>query len=1140
LPAVAAELVARLDCAVLAMRYPVVDDFVIALAGSFYYLVLGKGQPVTRALALSLPRVAPEPPTAGAPALSIATPALFGLRAGELTLVPPDGGPVEVQTERQKLAEFPPQPERFVGRVGPMTRATTALAPRSGRVGVLLHGMAGGGKTACALELAYTHRESFPLMAWHAAPPEGADITTALSDFVLALERQLPGLQLAHLLSDVTALRERLPGLTEVLEQNRVLIVLDNIESLLTDRPGDVDGPGTWRDERWALLIDAIGNHQGLSRLVLTSRRRPAQLNPAMVVEAVHALSLPEAVLLARDWPHLRALIDATTLPPGLTPAQARDLAARTLAVVQGHPKLIELANGHARDPATLTARLAEADRTWLTRGTRLEPFLRGDEPAGTDRDYLTVLQGWTRSSTQALPEDAATLFGFLCCVEEDDREHHIIQAVWADLWQRLDRPGDPPDLETALVPLVEQALVSTEANPDTGQVVRLRIHPGVAEAGRTTTTPDLPAAVDTALGDYWLANLWHALQQEQEQELGWLVLRAARSAGPYLLRQHRWPELAAATEQVQHRDTSTATAAALLPMLAAAREATRGTDQELAVGGIHARALMILNPDQAETLFRQLLDTAVTREQFGTAKNLTGDLIHFYRDSGRFDEALTLVDTMAEYTRRAGYGPWTQLLHQTTRLQILHFQGHYQQVLDTVEELRDQMAVLPDPPGPHDSTIVPFSVRESTLNTGVLAANRLGRWQQALDLNAATLDSMRRRGASDAEQAFAAFNDYFPLLRLGRPVEARDLLIWCRAVFEANNNILMLGKTLSSLADVEATLGHADRAIDLETDALRFKYLAADSEVGVSHNNLAGYLQRSGGDPQRIWAHCLAAAVIVYQTGSGHLTTWLQPLGGLLAAEPVAAPGEFSQVCQIVDQIDGVHLADLLARLPQRAPDGQAAMDEVLHLASEAGAEHTRQLLAGWEPVLSALHAAISHSDPATRDAATHILNYALTTLEQQPKWQGLVAVLRRIHAGERELTLIDGLDPVDTEITRRALDLLAGTTTIDPDAWRTPTTDTGTDDQGDHADGVALFAAAVAAAATGDTHAQGIIGPVLDEMATDPDWAPLATALRRILNGDHTLATPDEFGPAQVAVLDAVRAHLNPPQPTATPENP
>jgi len=917
------------------------------------------------------------------------------------------------------------------------------------------------------------------------------------------------------------------------LEQNRVLIVLDNIESLLTDT-------GAWRDERWALLIDAIGNHQGLSRLVLTSRRRPAQLNPAMVVEAVHALSLREAVLLARDWPHLRALIDATDLPPGLTPEQARDLAARTLAVVQGHPKLIELANGHASDPATLTARLAEADRTWLTRGTRLEPFLHGDEPAGTDRDYLTVLQGWTRSTTHALPEDAATLFGFLSCVEDDDRIRPVIDAVWADLWQRLDRPGDPPDLDTALDPLVEQALVGTEANPDTGQAVRFRIHPGVADTGSTTTTPDLPAAVDTVLGDFWLANLWHARQNEQEQELGWLVLRAARSAGPYLLRQHRWTELATATGEVLRRDPSTATAAVLLPMLAAALEATRGTDQELAVGGIHAHALRILNPEQAETLLRQLLDTANEREKFGTASSLTGDLIQLYRHSGRWDEALALGDAMAEYTRRAGFGPWTQLADQTTRLQIRYLQGHAQQVLDTVEELRDQMGALPDPPDPSDSTVTPFNVRETTLSIGALAAADLRSWQQALDLNTENLDSKRRRGASDAEQAFDAFNDYEPLLKLDRPVEARDLLIRCRDVFEANNNISALGTTLGALAQVEDTLGHPDRAIDLETNAFRFNYLTADPEaIGGSHTNLASYLQRAGGDPQQIWAHHLAAAVIAYQTGSGQLSGRLQALAGLLADEPAAAPGEFTRVCQIVDQIPGVHLAELLARLPQRAPDGQAAMDEVLRLAHEAGAEHTAQVIAAWDPVLSALHAAISHPDPATRDAATRILNHALTTRGQYPDWQALVAVLRRIHAGDRDPTLTDGLDPVDTEITRRALDLLAGTTTIDPDAWRTLTTDTGTDDQGNHDDGVAGFAAAVAAAATGDTHAQGAVGPALDEMATDPDWAPLATALRRILNGDPTLATPDELGPAQVAVLDAVRAHLNPP-PTATPENP
>lgn len=58
LPAVAAAVVDRLDCAVLAMRYPVGDEFAIELAGSFYGLLLGSGQPVAGALASSLVRPA--------------------------------------------------------------------------------------------------------------------------------------------------------------------------------------------------------------------------------------------------------------------------------------------------------------------------------------------------------------------------------------------------------------------------------------------------------------------------------------------------------------------------------------------------------------------------------------------------------------------------------------------------------------------------------------------------------------------------------------------------------------------------------------------------------------------------------------------------------------------------------------------------------------------------------------------------------------------------------------------------------------------------------------------------------------------------------------------------------------------------
>ena len=64
----------------------------------------------------------------------------------------------------------------------------------------------------------------------------------------------------------------------------------------------------------------------------------------------MNALSADEALLLVREFPHLRALIDGAT--PGIESHMARQLARRVLNVAQGHPKLLELADGQASIPS--------------------------------------------------------------------------------------------------------------------------------------------------------------------------------------------------------------------------------------------------------------------------------------------------------------------------------------------------------------------------------------------------------------------------------------------------------------------------------------------------------------------------------------------------------------------------------------------------------------------------------------------------------------------------------------------------------------------------------------------------------------------------------------------------------------------
>jgi CHAT domain len=1117
LPALAAELVGRLDCAVLAMRYPVVDDFAIALAGQLYDLLVGKGQPLARAVQLTLPRAVSEPPTPAAPALSVATPALFGARAVELRLLPPAGRPLVFDEMLTKLARFPPEPVRFVGRVGPMARANAALAPSSDYSGALLHGMAGAGKTACALELAYGHEQAFGRLVWHKAPDEDHDITAALTDFALDLERQLPGLQLAHLVDDRNALRDFLPTLTEFLERTRVLIVLDNLESLLSER-------GDWRDLRWGLVVDALVGHDGLSRVLLTSRRRPRVLDTRVLIEPVHALSLDEAVLLARELPHLRALLDGTA---GLEEWAGRALVARTLAVVQGHPKLIELADGQAADPAALQARLAEADRAWLAGGIRVAAFLEQGESAAGEQDYLRVLEGWTRGVTTGLPEAATTLFHLLCCLEDDDRLGSVVDPNWARVWRRLERPGEPPDLAVALAPLLEQGLVAVERSDDGGQPATYLLHPGVAAAGRAAAGADFQAAVDDELAAYWMGVFRAAVEREGE-ELGWLVLRAGRGATPYLLRRNEWSLMWGLLDQVLYRDSSPSTVAWLLPVLRRIAVVTKGTDDEIATGRLLARALLQVRPAEAETQLRGLLATAEARERFDFASVLAGDLLNLLRQAGRLGQALAMAEQMQGYTRRAGLGPWTQLNDEAQRLQILALQGRSQQVLDRVAELRHAMASLPEH-SEADERVSPWAVREGILNLGGFAAINLRRWEQALALNAEMIESLRRRDAPALQMARRRFNDHGPLLRLGRLPEAKQLLLACRDVFDDAHDVGMLGKTLSALADLEGELVHRDEAIRFQQDALRYSYLADDPDtIAAGHFNLANDLQRAGREPAAALAHRLACAVVWFQMGSGRLADALRALalhlGSFEQASPV--PGSFAELCALVEQVPGVRLAALVERLPTRAADGEAALAEVVRLARKLPPDRAFDLprnIAWWEPVLAGIVAA-NGGDPQAAEA----VEQALATRGQKADWAALAAVLGRILAGERDQQLLDGLDPIDTAIAGRALDALAGRVQLDPAGWQALA-------------GPALpdklvgLAGMVVAAARGDQQAAAELEPVLANLATEANWAALAGVLRRVLAGERDQALTQGLDETDTAVVAAVLDQLaDQPEPT------
>ena len=121
-----------------------------------------------------------------------------------------------------------------------------------------------------------------------------------------------------------------------------------------------------------------------------------------------------------------------------------------------------------------------------------------------------------------------------------------------------------------------------------------------------------------------------------------------------------------------------------------------------------------------------------------------------------------------------------------------------------------------------------------------------------------------------------------------------------------------------------------------------------------------------------------------------------------------------------------------------------QAVLAAAPDAAAAEGAGRVERALAGWEPVLSALHTAVTDPDPDSRAAAGTALTAELDRYADSDDWRALAAVLGRVHAVDAERdVLLDGLDDIDSAITRRALDVLAGTATVDPDAWHTFTDD-------------------------------------------------------------------------------------------------
>jgi tetratricopeptide (TPR) repeat protein len=1059
-------VVERFGCCVVAMRHPVIDDFAISLAGAFYDRLWDSRQPVDRAFTEAVTQAAGRTPTHEAPALSVGTPALFGASAIGLALTPPKEK-VSLDPEDSPMSGFLPEPVRFVGRGPALAAASRVLAPEwsgpgSRPVAVFFHGMAGAGKTACALEIAYRHQDAFTAHAFWAAPTDPAQFGDALRLIALALERQLPGFTMVDKIGNSQNYQAFLPRLKTLLRDHGILLVLDNLETLLTE-------DGSWRDPRWEPLIATLTGHGGQTRTILTSRVVPTGLDFGHVrLEAVHALSRDETLLLARELPNLRILLESapeagfsgplrvdeeTSDTSGDTDAgekgdgtgepvmAGRELALATLELVQGHPKMLELADAAAgTDPAALAAAVATA-RSALP-GARLQAFLTTGTTILDGEQLFTALAAWTSSAVTRLPEASRLLLQVLCQMEEPDRDSVILEGNWAEIWRRLQLPGEPPPTAETLHPLLRSALVGAEPlDPSTSDadegLGRYRIHPGIAQTVQAATPPETSDAVDTQLAAWFTGFVQHANEQvEAGHNTTRVVHFAGLHAAPYLLRLHDWDNACTVLNRARMADPrNPLTLQAVIPPLEQIAAET-GDAQHI---GVLAAALEEIDRERAGTLLRQLYTRAVENGDHRTAVNAAAELIELYPRMGRADDALTLVDELIRHIRHAGLGPWTQISAQGLRFRVLGYLGQYRYVLEQLPEVLKAMEKLPDR-ARADEAVAISRVRPFLLSIGRDSAVALRRWQEALDYNEEDVASLRRRGASTHELADSRINSVGPLIELGRYDEAQVVLRDCRQTYEDVGDIGGLAKVFTALAALESIMEHRGDAVRLQRQALRLEYVyPRPLDIAIAHLNLARYLSIAAGDPAEQRGHVLAAALLFTLVGDTHhargtLDILARELRDAAASDGITEmtvswmPTTVDEVGALVEATEGVRYTSLVTALTEPA-SADETLTQVLHTASQLGVDQEpdggsiEKLLAVWQPIIQAVTVAAAGFGPVPREQ-TELLDQLATTQD----WNQLVTRIGRVLAGDRNRdALLNGLDPVDTAILTAILDRLS-----------------------------------------------------------------------------------------------------------------
>ncbi len=273
-------------------------------------------------------------------------------------------------------------------------------------------------------------------------------------------------------------------------------------------------------------------------------------------------------------------------------------------------------------------------------------------------------------------------------------------------------------------------------------------------------------------------------------------------------------------------------------------------------------------HPDQSLPFHEQACAEAESAENWSDTGVICGNWANALVNVGQLDKAKETHLRSAEADRKAGRPKINVIGSELEALRIDVFQGKGREVVPEIEtrvnEIRNWYQKtrkgenLPEAP---DSVFLARALIYG-LDVAENANLQLENWEACLSLLKEKEQTEQENGAGRQELCGSRFNQYWPLINLGRLDEAQAVLGECLAVFREANDLIHQAACLNAFANIWDLRGDMGQAIALEKQALAIRnQLSNPSNRAISHGNLSNYLNDS--DKIEEGASHLLAAII-------------------------------------------------------------------------------------------------------------------------------------------------------------------------------------------------------------------------------------------------------------------------------------